>query len=154
MEAIYYHVSTSGVALKIFPSWDHLEDFSFPQTFHSRQSCKMCTIYHLQFDHLIICVSQHQLYSSSHSCNAAPVCAAAAWGGQEWWRSPRNSLHNDCPASQGADKQDNESHGCWQITCGFLASSTSLQAHQRSAVLKPDKNTLTKCNNVNRKARS
>lgn len=149
MEAIYHHVSTSGVALKIFPSWDHLEDFSFPQTFHSRQSCKMSTIYHLQFDHLIICVSQHQLYSSSHSCNAAPAC-----GGQDWWRCPRNSLHNDCPTSHRADKKVSETHGCWQITCGLLASSTSLQAYQSSAFLKSDKNILTKCNNVNRKARS
>lgn len=78
MKAIYCHVSISGVALKIFPSRDHLEDFSFPQTFHSRQSCTICTIYHLQFDHLLICASQHLLYSSTHSCNAAPVCAAAA----------------------------------------------------------------------------
>lgn len=98
MEPIYYHVSMSSVALEISPSWGHLENFSFFKTFQSRQSCKFCTTYHLQFDHLIIHVSQHQLRLQCSSslcygdCNAVPLCATPAWGRPRLVEIPQDTI--------------------------------------------------------------
>lgn len=92
MKPIYYHVFISSVALEIFPSWGRFENFSFHKTFYGRQSCKFCTIHHLQFDHLIICVASVNSDSSTQSCNAIPIGAATAWGGPGLMEIPQDII--------------------------------------------------------------
>lgn len=137
MEAIYYHVSISGVALKIFPSWDHLEDFSFPQTFHSRQSCKICTIYHLQFDHLIICVSQHQLYS-----RLTPAMQLLSEVARIDRDPPRTHYIITALQVRELIHKSMKPMAAHRSPVGSLQVQHSLQPYQSSAFLRSDKYTL------------
>lgn len=151
MKPIYYHVSISSAALEIFPSWDRIENFSFPKTFHSRQSCKFCTIHHLQFDHLLICVSQHQLWlwDLVLQCGSCLCCSCRRQAKVDGDPTRHHcKLCNNCLENERAPREGNETYGCSQITCGFLASSTFVAVSEIREIY------VNEFNSVNRKARS
>lgn len=108
MEPIYYHISISSAALEIFPSWGRIENFSFPKIFHSRQSCKFCTIHHLQSEHLLFCVSQHQAWLQDSllqrgSCLCCSCQRQARVDGD--LARHRGKLHNNCSQSERAHRE-------------------------------------------------